>query len=121
MAAVYRQYLDACRDTQEEYLAAEAQAKAQRLGFWQQNEPVMPWDYRRGRRSERVTDSTADSEVTGPADYTRPAQSSKVPLRDYNCSDFSTQAEAQKVLDTSPGDPYRLDSNQDGQACESLP
>lgn len=39
--------------------------------------------------------------------------------KDYNCSDFATQAEAQKYL--LPGDPYRLDANHDGRACDSLP
>jgi endonuclease YncB( thermonuclease family) len=39
--------------------------------------------------------------------------------RDYNCSDFSNQAEAQKYL--LKGDPYGLDSDSDGVACESLP
>jgi hypothetical protein len=37
---------------------------------------------------------------------------------DYDCSDFSTQAEAQGYL--LPGDPYRLDGDGDGVACESL-
>jgi len=39
--------------------------------------------------------------------------------RDYDCSDFSTQAQAQKYL--LPGDPHRLDAEGDGVACESLP
>jgi endonuclease YncB( thermonuclease family) len=39
--------------------------------------------------------------------------------RDFDCSDFSTQAQAQRYL--LKGDPYRLDSNSDGVACESLP
>lgn len=38
---------------------------------------------------------------------------------DYDCSDFATQAEAQGYL--LPGDPYRLDGDNDGIACESLP
>lgn len=38
---------------------------------------------------------------------------------DYNCSDFSTQAQAQEYL--LPGDPYRLDADHDGIACEDLP
>jgi len=38
---------------------------------------------------------------------------------DYNCSDFSNQAEAQVYL--LPGDPYGLDGDNDGVACESLP
>jgi endonuclease YncB( thermonuclease family) len=41
---------------------------------------------------------------------------------DVDCSDFSTQEEAQKVLERDPSDPNRLDgSDQDGVACESLP
>jgi hypothetical protein len=38
---------------------------------------------------------------------------------DYDCSDFANQAEAQEYL--SPGDPHRLDADNDGIACESLP
>jgi len=43
----------------------------------------------------------------------------------YNCSDFSTQAEAQRVylfcLAKVGTDIHRLDSDDDGVACESLP
>lgn len=38
---------------------------------------------------------------------------------DYNCSDFANQAAAQRHL--LPGDPYGLDADGDGAACESLP
>jgi endonuclease YncB( thermonuclease family) len=38
---------------------------------------------------------------------------------DYDCSNFSTQAEAQQYL--LPGDPYNLDGDNDGVACEALP
>lgn len=38
---------------------------------------------------------------------------------DYDCADFSNQAEAQSYL--LPGDPYRLDGDNDGKACEDLP
>lgn len=38
---------------------------------------------------------------------------------DYNCSDFATQAEAEEHL--LPGDPYGLDGDNDGIACEELP
>jgi endonuclease YncB( thermonuclease family) len=38
---------------------------------------------------------------------------------DLDCSDFSTQAEAQQHL--GPGDPHGLDGDGDGVACESLP
>jgi len=38
---------------------------------------------------------------------------------DYDCADFATQAEAQEYL--LPGDPYRLDGDSDGVACEDNP
>ncbi len=38
---------------------------------------------------------------------------------DYNCSDFQTQEQAQAKL--LPGDPYGLDGDHDGIACENLP
>jgi competence protein ComEC len=40
---------------------------------------------------------------------------------DCNCSDFDTQAEAQTCLDADPTDPFNLDGDNDGVACESLP
>lgn len=40
---------------------------------------------------------------------------------DLDCADFDTQDEAQEVLDADPGDPHRLDADNDGVACESLP
>jgi len=38
---------------------------------------------------------------------------------DYDCADFSSQEEAQEYL--LPGDPYNLDGDDDGIACEDLP
>jgi hypothetical protein len=38
---------------------------------------------------------------------------------DYDCADFANQAEAQEHL--LPGDPYNLDGDNDGKACELLP
>src|SRR5215218_11329045 len=37
----------------------------------------------------------------------------------YDCPDFSSQPEAQAQL--LPGDPYGLDADNDGQACDTLP
>ena len=42
-----------------------------------------------------------------------------LPKGDLDCRDFTTQAEAQAYL--LPGDPHRLDGNNDGEACEALP
>jgi micrococcal nuclease len=38
---------------------------------------------------------------------------------DYDCSDFATRSQAQRQL--LPGDPYGLDADGDGVACEELP
>lgn len=38
---------------------------------------------------------------------------------DYDCADFADQAEAEEYL--LPGDPYNLDGDDDGIACEDLP
>lgn len=110
-AVVYRQYLSACPELKDQLLKAEASAKARRIGFWNQPNPVLPKDFRQGKRS------------AGPARTTpvRSQSPSKQPTQDYDCSDFATQAEAQRVLDAYPGDPFNLDRDRDGVACESLP
>ena len=48
-AVAYRQYLSQCEG--DRYLSAEASAKSRRLAFWNQAEPIMPWDFRRGVRA----------------------------------------------------------------------
>ena len=41
---------------------------------------------------------------------------------DRDCSDFTSRAEAQAFYEAAkPGDPYRLDGDGNGAACESLP
>jgi hypothetical protein len=37
---------------------------------------------------------------------------------DLDCSDFDSQADAQRVLNSAVGDPYWLDADNDGVACE---
>ena len=39
----------------------------------------------------------------------------------YDCANFSTQREAQAVLDADRTDPNHLDGDHDGHACEWLP
>jgi hypothetical protein len=40
---------------------------------------------------------------------------------DRDCSDFTNQREAQSFFDAAgPGDPHRLDADDDGVACEPL-
>jgi hypothetical protein len=39
----------------------------------------------------------------------------------YNCGDFDSQKEAQRVLDRDPSDPNNLDADNDGMACDTYP
>ena len=39
----------------------------------------------------------------------------------YDCPDFPYQEDAQKVYDRDPSDPYGLDADNDGIACEDQP
>ena len=57
-------------------------------------------------RPSTVPDSTVSETIT-PA-----------PSVDLDCSDFATQAEAQAALAEDPTDPYGLDEDFDGIACE---
>lgn len=50
-AVVYPQYINGCAQTKNQYLQSESQAKQQRLGFWNQAEPIMPWNFRKSART----------------------------------------------------------------------
>jgi micrococcal nuclease len=127
-AVVYTQYLNGCSETKDQYLAAEAQAKGQKLGYWNQANPVMPWDYRKGKRSNNQPPSSASprpkpkpSTTASPTPTTSTTNLPACTKSDCDCKDFKTQAEAQRVFDAIPGDPHKLDGDKDGIACESLP
>ena len=57
--------------------------------------------------------------VALPATACAAAPRASVSAVDYDCADFANQAEAEEYL--LPGDPYRLDADSDGIACEDLP
>ena len=80
--------------------------------------------------AEVTPTATATPTATEPAQVTPTATATTALLyicdRDaYNCSDFNTQAAAQAVFDYCAargfGDIHKLDQNNDGEACESLP
>ncbi len=64
---------------------------------------------------ERTQPPSTVPETTLQTEDTR----SVAPARDYDCDDFETQQEAQLYL--APGDPYGLDEDGNGLACEILP
>jgi len=82
--------------------------------------------YGRGTASEgspapaTPTPAPASAPSQPPSSGSTPAGGSPPPVKsDYNCSDFQTQAQSQKYL--LPGDPYHLDADGNGVACQSLP
>jgi micrococcal nuclease len=111
-AVVYRQYLKNCLESKNSLLQAENYAKQQRLGFWSQTNPVMPWDFR-----HRTTQPTA-SKPTQPQqqnncdpsypDFCLPKNSP-----DLNCRDIS-----QRRFKVLPPDPHGFDRDGDGIGCE---
>jgi micrococcal nuclease len=110
-AVVYRQYLSGCAATKDKYLQAEAEARQKRNGFCHQPSPVMHWDFRH-TKSTSVHHQTHSSPTSSPT-----PQASSLPAcvnSDCNCSDFETQAQAQRVLDALPHDPFDIDRDHDG-------
>lgn len=124
-AVVYPQYLSGCPNSRDDLLAAEAAARSSGLGFWVESNPVMPWDWRQGTRSSSPS-AAPPSFPTEPSLVfpTEPDTSANWPAcvnADCDCKDFQTQAEAQQVFEAFPGDPFRLDGDNDGRVCEALP
>ena len=97
-AFAYRQYLGGC--DAKEYLDAEFRASRHRYGVWQVEGGITrPWDFRRSPRGRSVSDGTTPGG------------------RRYRCSEIGSYDRAQELL--RQGHTY-LDSNRDGEACESL-
>ena len=97
-AFAYRRYLSGC--DAREYLDAEFRASRHRYGVWQVDGGITrPWDFRRGRTAAVIPDGTTPGG------------------RRYRCKEIGSYARAQELL--RQGHTY-LDSNGDGEACESL-
>jgi micrococcal nuclease len=105
-AVVYRQYLQGCNSTQDQYLQAEADAKVQKLGFWNQLQPMMPWDFRRGQKSTQENQAQ-ECDQSYP-DFCIPPN-----LPDLNCSDIPYRR-----FRVIPPDPHGFDKDKDGIGCE---
>ena len=64
-------------------------------------------------------EKTAPERTQPPSTVPETTESSEATARDYDCHDFESQEEAQLYL--APGDPYGLDEDGNGVACEILP
>jgi endonuclease YncB( thermonuclease family) len=97
-AFAYRQFLSDCNA--REYLDAEYRASRRRYGVWQVEGGITrPWEFRKSRRAAVIPDGTTPDG------------------RRYSCKEIGSYARAQELL--RQGHTY-LDSNNDGEACESL-
>lgn len=97
---------------QKEFKAAQGLAKSEKRGLWADNTC-------QGTQSiQTKTQSTVPtSKPTTGGNYI-------CSYNAYNCSNFSTQGEAQAAFEACGGgsnDIHRLDSDKDGVVCESLP
>jgi len=98
-AWVYDKYCD--KHFCSEWSRLEAQARKDQKGLWKKEDVIPPWEYRHGGSSSHSQGSN---------------------IEDKDCSDFDTQADAQRFFEKhQPGDPHNLDGNGDGVACEGLP
>ncbi|WP_245756943.1 thermonuclease family protein [Halogranum rubrum] len=101
----YARMYDSSFSKRSAFRSAESTAQRTSTGLWDFEDTSTPIE---APRSEEPDSSNSDIPPL-PADG------------DYDCSHFDTQEQAQQVLDDSSGDPHRLDGDDDGVACESLP
>ena len=94
------------------FAVAQDRARAARLGIWGLPKAQQCKLADRGNGIGEGTPGCAASVQPQPGAGSGPGA-------DLDCSDFATQQEAQARLE--PGDPYRLDEDGDGIACEDLP
>lgn len=111
-AVVYPQYLNGCSATKNQYLAVEAHAKKKRLGFWNSSNPVMPWDFRAGKKPSTNIPSIANNNKKCDPSY--PDVCIPPPQPDLDCGDIS-----QRRFRVVPPDSHRFDGDKDGIGCES--
>ncbi len=97
---------------QRQFKQAEEYAYTHRLGFW--SPQTCNGDTHKPEAQKGSSSGTYTNEQTGGPPPGR---------RDYDCSDFRTQAQAQKFFEAHDPrrDPYHLDGDHNGRVCESLP
>ena len=107
-----------------QFAAAQRKARAAGIGIWGLSTPKKCELADRGNGigegSPGCTTDSGQQSGGGPA----PGAGGPPPpaAGDLDCSDFATQAQAQRTYDADPSDPNDLDgAPEDGVACESLP
>ncbi|MBD2214501.1 thermonuclease family protein [Nostoc linckia FACHB-104] len=109
-AVVYRQYLKGCANTKDQFLKAEAAAKQQKLGFWNQPKPVMPWVFRQSKNTNTQPVVAQAQQQCDPSypDFCLPPNSP-----DLDCKDIPYRR-----FRVNPPDIHKFDRDGDGIGCE---
>ncbi|MBD1851013.1 thermonuclease family protein [Cyanobacteria bacterium FACHB-502] len=125
-AVVYTEYLDGCSSTRSDYLTAESTAKRQRLAFWSQSNPIMPWDWRQGRRPVPIASPApvqAPPSIQAPQPTVSAAQNCDPSYPDLcippDSPDLDCRDVSERGFRVVGSDPHRLDRDKDGIGCES--
>ncbi|MDZ7950581.1 thermonuclease family protein [Nostoc sp. DedQUE09] len=111
-AVVYRQYLKGCRESKDSLLQGENTAKQQRLAFWSQANPVMPWDFRH-KAAQRATSQPIQPQQQNNCDPAYPDFCIPKNSPDLDCPDVT-----QRGFRVLQPDPHRFDRDGDGIGCE---
>lgn len=116
-AAVYRQYLKGCSpQLQQSLLNAQSSAKGRRLGIWSQNNPVMPWEFR--KNGNRTTAAAKPQLQSQP----RPQENCDPSYPDFcvpfNSPDLDCADMPRRQFRVLGNDPHGLDRDRDGIGCE---
>ncbi|MGF2037380.1 MAG: thermonuclease family protein [Nostoc sp. CmiVER01] len=111
-AVVYRQYLKGCPQSKDSLLQGENSAKQQRLAFWNQANPVMPWDFRH-RATQKTTSVPIQPQQQNNCDPSYPDFCIPKNSPDLDCRDIS-----QRRFKVLPPDPHGFDRDGDGVGCE---
>lgn len=109
LADGYARVYDSSFSLSEEFDSTEQQARSNSVGLWE-------FDGDASTPTPTPTEEPADGGDRG-SDLPPPSGGSDDP---YDCSDFSSQEQAQQYFESVSGDPSGLDGDGNGQACESL-
>ncbi|OKH30166.1 nuclease [Calothrix sp. HK-06] len=113
-AAVYRQYLKGCSpQLQTSLLNAESSARGRRLGIWSQNNPVMPWEFRRSGKRTTAAKPQPQLQQQQNCDPSYPDFCIPPNSPDLDCKDMP-----RRQFRVLPPDPHGLDRDSDGIGCE---
>lgn len=115
----YARLYDSSFSKRSSFADVEEDAQSDEAGLWDFEEPATdtPTETVTNEPDSDSDDNDDDDNSDGGNDLPPPSGGSSDP---YDCSDFDSQEQAQDYFDSESGDPSGLDSDDDGEACESL-